>query len=47
MQTRAFAMDTPPQRQQLFFDGERLKEDGRVLAQHGVVTDTAIQLVSA
>ena len=47
LQAKAFAADTPEQRQQLFFDGKQLQEDGRVLAQHGVVAGTTVQLVSA
>ncbi len=47
LQAKAFAADTPEQRQQLFFDGKQLQEDGRVLAQHGVVAQTTVQLVSA
>ena len=46
LQTQAFAIDTPSQRQQLILDGKRLKDDGRVLAQHGVVAECTIQLVS-
>ena len=46
LQAKAFASDTPEQRQQLFLDGKQLQEDGRVLAQHGVVAETTIQLVS-
>ena len=46
LQSQAFAIDTPSQRQQLLLDGKRLKEDGRVLAQHGVVEECTIQLVS-
>ena len=38
---------TPSQRQQLFFRGDQLLEDGRVLAQHGVIAECTIQLVSA
>ena len=47
LQAKAFAADTPEQRQQLFLDGKQLQEDGRVLAQHGVVAQTIVQLVSA
>ena len=46
LQAKAFAADTPEQRQQLFFDGKQLQEDGRVLAHHGVVAGTTVQLVS-
>ena len=46
LQAKAFAADTPEQRQQLFLDGKRLQEDGRVLAQHGIVAQTTVQLVS-
>ena len=46
LQLKAFAADTPGQRQQLFLDGKQLQEDGRVLAQHGIVAGTTIQLVS-
>ena len=47
LQAKAFAADTPEQRQQLFLDGKQLQDDGRVLAQHGIVAETKIQLVSA
>ena len=47
LQAQAFASDTPSQRQQLFLDGKRLQDDGRVLVQHGVVAECTIQLVSA
>ena len=47
LQAQVFATDTPSQRQQLFFRGEQLQEDGRVLAQHGVIAGCTIQLVSA
>ena len=47
LQAQAFVTDTPSQRQQLFMGDKRLKEDGRVLAQHGVVAESTIQLVSA
>ena len=47
LQAQAFAADTPSQRQQLFFRGEQLQEDGRVLAQHGVIAGCTINLVSA
>ena len=46
LQAQAFASDTPSQRQQLILDGRRLKDDGRVLALHGVVEECTIQLVS-
>ena len=46
LEAKAFAADTPEQRQQLLFNGKPLYEDGRVLAQHGVVAKTTIQLVS-
>ena len=46
LQSQAFAIDTPSQRQQLVLDGKRLTEDGRVLAQHGLVEECTIQLVS-
>ena len=45
LQAKAFASDTPSQRQQLILDGRRLKDDGRVLALHGVVAECTIQLV--
>ena len=38
--------DAPPQRQQLFFQGNQLHSDGRVLAQHGVIAECTINLVS-
>ena len=47
LQAKAFAADTPEQRQQFFYCGKQLQEDGRVLAQHGVVAQTTVQLVSA
>ncbi len=47
LQAKVFAADTPSQRQQLFFRGDRLQEDGRVLAQHGVIEGCSIHLVSA
>ena len=47
LQAQAFATDTPSQRQQLFLGDKLLQDDGRVLAQHGVVAETTIQLVSA
>ena len=40
------AKDTPAERQQLILDGKRLKDDGRVLALHGVVAECTVQLVS-
>ena len=46
LQAKVFAIDTPPQRQQLLLDGKQLKDDGRVLAQHGVVAECTIELVS-
>ena len=46
LQAQAFASDTPSQRQQLVLAGKRLKDDGRVLALHGVVAECIIQLVS-
>ena len=46
LQAQAFVSDTPSQRQQLVLDGNRLKDDGRVLALHGVVSECTIQLVS-
>ena len=45
LQAKAFASDTPSQRQQLLLDGKRLQDDGRVLALHGVVAECTIQLV--
>ena len=47
LQARAFASDTPSRRQQLLLDGKKFKDDGRVLAQHGVVVDCTISLVSS
>ena len=47
LQAKVFAADTPSQRQQLFFRGDRLQEDGRVLTQHGVIEGCTIHLVSA
>ena len=46
LQTQVFSIDTPSQRQQLFLGDKQLEDDGRVLAQHGVVADSTIQLVS-
>ena len=46
LQAQAFASDTPSLRQQLFLDGKRLKDDGRVLALHGVVEECTVQVVS-
>ena len=45
LQAKAFASDTPSQRQQLILDGKRLTDDGRVLALRGVVAECTIQLV--
>ena len=47
LQAQVRTADTPSQRQQLFFRGVRLQEDGRVLALHGAVAECTIQLVSA
>ena len=46
LQTQVFSIDTPSQRQQLFLGDKLLEDDGRVLAQHGVVAESTIQLVS-
>merc|ERR1719174_1085392 len=46
LQAQAFAKNTPSQRQQLFFDGKQLKEDGNVLALHGVAAECTLQLVT-
>ena len=46
LQAQVFPTDTPSQRQQLFLGDKQLEDDGRVLAQHGVVADSTIQLVS-
>ena len=46
LQARAFAPDTPSQRQQLVLEGKPLRDDGRVLALHGVVAECTIRLVS-
>ena len=46
LQAQVFSTDTPSQRQQLFLGDKQLEDDGRVLAQHGVVADSTIQLVS-
>ena len=46
LQTQVFSTDTPSQRQQLFLGDKQLEDDGRVLAQHGVVAESTIQLVS-
>ncbi len=45
LQAQAFAIDIPSQRQQLRLDGNLLQDDGRVLAQHGVVAECSMQLV--
>lgn len=50
LQAKVFVSDTPKQRQQLFLvggGGERLQDDGVVLALHGVMAKSTIQLVSA
>ena len=47
LQAQVFAADTPSQRQHLFFRGNQLQEDGRVLAQRGVSEGCTIHLVSA
>ena len=46
LQAQVFSDDAPSQRQQLFLGGKQLEDDGRVLAKHGVVADSTIQLVS-
>ena len=46
LQTQVFSIDTPSQRQQLFLGDKQLEDDGRVLAQHGVVAESTIHLVS-
>ncbi len=46
LQAQIFASDMPSQRQLCFVDGKQLKDDGSVLAQHGVVAETTIKLVS-
>ena len=46
LQTQVFSIDTPSQRQQLFLSNKKLEDDGRVLALHGVVAESTIQLVS-
>ena len=46
LQLQTFAADTPSRRQQLLLDGNQLKDDGCVLAQHGVVAECTIELVS-
>ena len=45
LQGKAFASDTPSQRQHLLLDGKRLTDDGRALALRGVVAECTIQLV--
>ena len=45
LQSQAFAIDAPSQRQQLRLDGNLLQDDGCVLAQHGVVAECTMQLV--
>ena len=47
LQIQAFAAHTPSRRQQLLLDGKKFKDDGRVLAQHGVVVECTISLVSS
>ena len=46
IQARVFANDTPSQRQQLFLGSKRLQDDGSVLAQHGVIAEVTVHLVS-
>ena len=46
LQAQAFATDTPWQRQQLLLGDKPLQDNGLVLAQHGVVAECTIQLVS-
>ena len=49
LQVQVFDKDTPSQRQRLIFGvgpSNRLKDDGRVLAMHGVVAESTVQLVS-
>ena len=46
LQSQAFGSEAPSHRQQLLLDGKRMKEDGRVLAQHGVLAGSAVILVS-
>ena len=46
LQAQVCTADTPSQRQQLFFRGDQLQDDGRVLALHGVIAECTIQLVS-
>ena len=46
LETQVFDPAVPSQRQYLLFAGARLQEDGRVLAQHGVVAESTVYLVS-
>ena len=46
LQAKVFATGTPSQRQQLFCGEDRLHDDGRVMALHGVTSESKIQLVS-
>ena len=46
LQAQVFSNDTPSQRQQLLLGDKLLEDDGCVLAQHGVVAESTIQLVS-
>ena len=45
LQAQAFAVDIPSRRQQLSLGGNLLQDDGRVLAQHGVMAECSMQLV--
>ena len=47
LELQAFAANTPSRRQQLLLEDKQLKDDGRVLALHGVVAGCTIKLVSA
>ena len=46
IEAQVFASDTPSQRQQLFLGSKRLQDDGSVLAQHGVIAEVTVHLVS-
>ena len=46
IEAQVFASDTPSQRQQLFSGSKLLQDDGSVLAQHGVVAEATVHLVS-
>ena len=46
LEDKVFVADTPRQRQRIWFAGSRLQDDGRVLAQYGLVAECTVHLVS-